>query len=141
MRPLRDALSDEPYSNLLGTTDSETVFALLLDRLQATKAAPGDADTLSEATADTVRRVSEVCAKLGVPATLNVGVTDGWAMAFVRYSTEGPGNSLYLLEDGRAFPGAVVVASERLDGDPGWRAVPDRSLLSADLTGVSVSPL
>ncbi len=62
-------------------------------------------------------------------------------MAFVRLSTEGPGNSLYLLEDGRAFPGAVVVASERLDDDPGWRAFPDRSLPSVDLTGVSVSAL
>ncbi len=88
-----------------------------------------------------MRRVSEVCARLGVPATLNVGATDGQAMAFVRPPTEGPGNPLYLLEDGRAFPGAVVVASERLDGDPGWCAVPDRSLLSADLTGVSVGDL
>lgn len=141
MRPLRDLLSDASYSNLLGTTDSETIFALLLDRLKATKAVPGDAETLAGATAETVRRVSETCAKLGVPATLNVGVTDGRAMAFVRHSTEGPGNSLYLLENGRAFPGAVVVASERLDDDPGWRAVPDRHLLSADRTGISVSPL
>jgi glutamine amidotransferase len=62
-------------------------------------------------------------------------------MAFVRLSTEGPGNSLYLFEDGRAFHGAIVVASERLDDDPGWRAVPDRSLLCADRTGVSVNPL
>jgi len=141
MRPLRDALSNESYSNLLGTTDSETIFALLLDRLKATKAVPGDAEALAAATAETVRRVSEVCAKLGVPATLNAGMTDGRAMAFVRYSTEGPGNSLYLLEDGHAFPGAVVIASERLDDDPGWRAVPDRSLLSADRTGVSESTL
>jgi gamma-glutamyl hercynylcysteine S-oxide hydrolase len=141
MRPLRDALSDESYSGLLGTTDSETIFALLLDHLRATKAVPGDADALVEATAGTVLRVAAICAKLGVPASLNVGVTDGRAMAFVRYSTEGPGNSLYLLEDGRAFPGAVVVASERLDYDPGWRAVPDRSLLSADRIGVSVIPL
>jgi glutamine amidotransferase len=141
MRPLRDALSDESYSNLLGTTDSESIFALLLDHLRAAKAVPGNVGTLAGATAETIRRVSGVCARLGVPATLNVGVTDGRAMAFVRYSTEGAGNSLYLLEDGRSFPGAVVFASERLDGDPGWRAVPDRSLLSADLTGVSVSPL
>src|SRR5215210_3786281 len=141
MRPLRDALSDESYSDLLGTTDSETIFALLLDRLQDTNVALGDADAVAAATAETIRRVSEICTKLGVPATLNVGVTDGRAMAFVRYSTEGPGNSLYLLEDGRAFPGAVVVASERLDDDPAWRAVPDRSLLRADRTGISVSPL
>ena len=141
MRRLRDALSDESYSGLLGTTDSETVFALLLDRLRATKAAPGDAAALAEATAETVRCVSEVCARLGVPAALNVGAIDGRAMAFARYSTGGPGNSLYLLEGGRSFPGAVVVASERLNADAGWRTVPDRHLLVADRRGVSVSPL
>ncbi len=141
MRPLRDALSDESYTGLLGATDSETIFALLLDRLRTTKAAPGDADALAEATAETVRRVSEACAGLGVPAALNLAATDGRAMTFARYSTEGPGNSLYILEDGRSFPGAVVVASERLDGDAGWRAVPDRRLLVVNRTGVSISPL
>ena len=141
MRLLRDALSDESYSGLLGTTDSETIFALLLDRLREAEAVPGDAGALAEATAQTVRLVSEVCAGLGVPAALNVALTDGEAFGFARYSTEGPGNSLYLLEGGRSFPGGIVVASERLDGDAGWRTVPDRHLLAADRRGVSISPI
>lgn len=141
MRPLRDSLSDASYSGLLGITDSETVFALLLDRLRETKAQPGDASALAETTADTIRYVSGVCDKLGIYASLNVGVTDGEAMAFVRYSTEGPGNSLYYLESGEALPDAVVVASERLDGDAGWRQVPDQSLLTADHGGVTIHPL
>ncbi len=141
MRPLRDSLSDASYSGLLGVTDSETVFALLLDRLRETKAQPGDAGALAETTADTIRCVSGVCDKLGIYASLNVGITDGAAMAFVRYSTEGPGNSLYYLESGEALPNAIAVASERLDGDAGWRQVPDRSLLAADHGGVAIRPL
>src|SRR5919199_2057998 len=141
MRPLRDALSDASYSGLLGVTDSETIFALLLDRLRGTKTRPGDADALAEATLETVRYVSATCAGLGVPASLNVGVTDGEAMAFIRYSTEGPGNSLYLCEGRGAFPDAVVVASERLDAEDGWRQVPDRHVLAADPEGVTVRPL
>jgi glutamine amidotransferase len=141
MRPLRAALSDASYSGLLGVTDSETIFALLLDRLREAKARPGDADSLAEATAGTIRYVSEACAKLGVYASLNVGVTDGEAMVFVRHSTEGPGNSLYFAEGVAAFPEAVVVASERLDGEAGWRQVPDRHLLSAGPGGVTVRPL
>ena len=39
MRTLRDAMSDESYSSLLGTKDSETVFTLLLDHLCTKKAA------------------------------------------------------------------------------------------------------
>jgi gamma-glutamyl hercynylcysteine S-oxide hydrolase len=72
---------------------------------------------------------------------LNLAVTDGTAMAFTRYSTEGPGNSLYCLEDAGSFPGAFVVASERLGGDPAWREVPDRHLLAADEGGASLRPL
>jgi glutamine amidotransferase len=74
-------------------------------------------------------------------ASLNLGVTDGEAMAFSRYSTEGPGNSLYFVEGGEAFPDAVVVASERLDGDAGWRQVPDRHLLTVDPKGATTHPL
>jgi glutamine amidotransferase len=126
MRTLRDTLSEESYAALLGTTDSETIFAMLLDRLRRSSR------NLGQASAETVRYVSAVCAKLGVKATLNLGVTDGERMAFTRYSTEGPSNSLYYAEDGKAFPEAVVVASERLDKDAGWREVPDRTILLID---------
>ena len=125
MRPLRDLLSDESYAGLLGTTDSETIFALLLDHLKA-------GEPLPEALAGTVHHVLEVCAKLGVEAFLNLTVTDGEKMAFTRCSSGGPGNSLYYVEGGGAFPEAVVVASERLDGDAGWKTVPDGHLLSVD---------
>ena len=135
MRPLRDALSDESYAGLLGTTDSETIFAGLLDRLRE------DPTNLRGATEQTVQLVTRVCADLGVKATLNLAVTDGTEMAFARYSTQGPGNSLYFVEDGRAFPGAIVVASERLDSDGGWLQVPDRHLLAVGEGGASVRPL
>src|SRR5215212_8947532 len=141
MRPLRDALSDASYSGLLGVTDSETIFALLLDRLRSKKTRPGNADALAEATIETILYVSVVCTNLGVHAALNIGVTDSRAMVFARYSTEGPGNSLYLVEGGEAFPNAVVAASERFDGDASWRQVPDRHLLVADAVGVASRPL
>lgn len=125
MRPLRDSLSDEAYAGILGTTDSETVFAVFLDLLR-------EGLSLEAALEETVRRVAQACAALGVEATLNLAATDGEKMAFTRYSTGGPGNSLYLLEGAGAFPDGVVVASERLDGEAAWREVPDRHLLALD---------
>jgi len=125
MRRLRDSLGDEAYEGLLGVTDSETVFAITLDRLR-------EGAGLGEALEEAVRRVSEVCADLGRRATLNLALTDGRGIALVRHSTDGPGNSLYLLEGGERFPGGVAVASEKLDGDEGWRPVPDRHLLEVD---------
>ncbi len=131
MRPLRDSLSDEAHAGLLGVTDSETIFAGLLDRLW-------EGASLDAALAATIRHVSAVCAVAGLKATLNLAVTDGAAMAFSRYSSEGPGNSLYYIEDGEASPGAVIVASEKLDGDEGWRELRDGSLLLLDpATGIS----
>ena len=136
MRPLRERLSDEAYSGLLGVTDSETIFAGLLDLLK------GDPTDLAGAAKETIRLVTEVCDGLSVRAALNLAVTDGTAMAFTRYSTQGPGNSLYMLENAETFPGAFVVASEWLDRDPGWREVPDRRLMSVRRgSGATLSPL
>lgn len=138
MRELRSSLSDAAYASLLGVTDSETVFADLCDRLGVSDApaarTPG-AGALAEALGETIRHVSKVAARAEVQATLNLSVTDGSAMVFSRYSLRGPGNSLYYLEDGRAFPGGLVIASERLDSYPGWREVPDDHLLVADAAG------
>ena len=135
MRPLRQRLSDEAYSGLLGVTDSETIFAGLLDLLRQ------DPADLAGAARETIRHVREVCDGLGVEATLNLAVTDGTAMVFTSYSTQGPGNSLYFIEDAEAFSEAFVVASERLDGDPGWREVPDRHLLAVGEGAASLHPL
>ena len=135
MRALRGSLGDESYAGLLGVTDSETVFAVALDRL-------AEGAGLGEALEETVRRVSKVCADLGRRATLNLALTDGRGLALVRHSTKGPGNSLYLLEDGGRYPGGIVVASERLDGDAGWRPVPDGHLLTVDGEhGAAMRPL
>jgi gamma-glutamyl hercynylcysteine S-oxide hydrolase len=41
----------------------------------------------------------------------------------------------------RHEPGAVLVASEPLDEAPGWRPVPDRSLVVATRETVEVAPL
>jgi gamma-glutamyl hercynylcysteine S-oxide hydrolase len=135
MRPLRDSLSDESYSGLLGVTDSETIFAVFLELLK------GNPTDLAGATSRTTRYVTEICEGLGLSAALNLAVTDGTMMTFTRYSTEGAGNSLYFVEDAAAFPGAVIVASERLDGDTGWREVPDRHLLVVEEGGASLYPL
>ena len=129
-------MGDAAYYRLLGVSDSETIFTGLLDLLR------DDPADLASAVRETTRLVTEVCGGLGIEATLNLSVTDGTTMAFTRYSTDSPGTSLYVLEDTETFPGAVVVASERLDVDPGWRKVPDRHLLSVRRgSGATLSPL
>ncbi|MER8041342.1 ergothioneine biosynthesis protein EgtC [Streptomyces sp. NPDC094032] len=102
-------------------TDSALVWALVLHRLRA-----GDAP--ERALADTVREVAEAAPE----ARLNLLLTDGSTITATAW-----GNSLSCLTG----PDRVVVASEPYDDDPRWRPVPDRTVLTASRSGVSLTPL
>ncbi|MGI8649271.1 MAG: ergothioneine biosynthesis protein EgtC, partial [Rubrobacter sp.] len=137
MRPMRGSLSDERYRGIIGTSDSETVFACLLNRLD-------DGLSPRDALLDTIRFVAKTCLSYDTKATLNLGLTDGQEMVFTRYSTSGATNSLYYLEGLGGLGGekSVLVASERVDGDDRWRRVPAGSLLKVGEDGrVSVDEI
>ncbi|MFI8521144.1 ergothioneine biosynthesis protein EgtC [Streptomyces sp. NPDC085481] len=113
-----------PAAELLGLearTDSALVWALVLHRLRA-----GDAP--ERALADTVREVAEA----DPGSRLNLLLTDGATITATAW-----GNSLWCLTG----PDRAVVASEPYDDDPRWRAVPDRTVLSASRADVALTPL
>jgi glutamine amidotransferase len=101
---LRSTLSDARRARIEGDADSEVLFAMALDRLDA-GAAPGDA------LADVIERVLAV-----TKGRLNMLLTDGRRIAATRY-----GNSLFVR--------GTTVASEPLDDAAGWDEVPDESVL------------
>lgn len=108
-------LSAGRAGQLAGTADSEVLFAMVLDRIDA--GAP-PARALSEV----VRSVME-----STGGRLNMVLTDGHTLAATAC-----GDSLYLLED---VPG-LVVASEPYDDRAGWREIADGSVLeSVDSVG------
>lgn len=65
-------------------------------------------------------------------ARLNLLLTDGRQIIATTW-----GDTLSWLE----LPDGLVVASEPYDDDPRWVDVPERSLLTADASGLSVTPL
>lgn len=111
---LRSTVSARRAAGIEGATDSELVFAMVLDRLDA----GSDAGT---ALAEVVRLVEKVA-----PARLNLVLTDGDQVAATAF-----GDSLFVLRDAGMARGATVVASEPCDDGPGWLPVPDRSLVLA----------
>jgi glutamine amidotransferase len=111
---LRAQISPKFAGLIEGDTDSEVLFALVLERINGGMS-PG------EALADVVRIVRERS-----DGALNLLLTDGEIIAATAL-----GNSLYL----RAGPG-VLVASEPLD-DESWAQVDNGSLVENDL----VTPL
>jgi glutamine amidotransferase len=113
---LRSQVSGRRQAGIQGGSDAEVLFALLLDRLDAGRP---PADALGDLVGS-------------VPGRLNLLLTDG---ATIWGTTWGDTLSW------RSWRGGVIVASEPLDDEPGWGAVPDCSLLTATADSTSVTPL
>lgn len=119
-RRLRHGLSERREAGVGGRSDSEVVFAMVLDRLDA-GAGAGAA-------------LAEVACELagGYGGRFNLLLSDGTTIAATRM-----GNSLFA----REHPGGGAVASEPYDGDPAWREVPDRSIAVLTRSSLTIAPL
>jgi glutamine amidotransferase len=100
--------------------DSALLFALAARATQSGAA-------LGEALAEVVTTVSD----LAPGGSYNLLAADGAALAATAW-----GDTLYVRESA----GAAVIASEPYDDEPGWRAVPDRSLVTADASTITIKP-
>lgn len=122
MRTLTGRLSERRYAGRAGATDSETLFLLLLDRLEQ-----GDAP--DEALSGLVQESMAIADEVGQPSFLNFLFSDGERVWATRAGTAPKQPSLYVAQDPQRFPGASLVASEPLDEDAAWQKVPEGSLV------------
>jgi glutamine amidotransferase len=114
---LRALVSPARAAGIEGVTDSEVLFALALDRLDAGESpAAALAAVIDAVTARTTGR-------------LNLLLTDGTRVAATAWE-----NSLFTRTMTGALP-VTWVASEPLDDDPGWTRVPDGSLVEVSAAG------
>lgn len=145
-RTLLSRLSDSAFESIHGSTDSEHFFALVHDALDDVDA-PQTAEALLDALRGAIDSTRELLAAFAPHESLylNAVLTDGDTALAVRYTDERghAGNSLhvnegaaYLCEDGvcrmhapGAGGGTVLVASEPLSTDDGWRTVPSNTAL------------
>ncbi len=157
-RALLDELSEEAFAGVRGSTDSEHLFALVLDELAGEEEPDGFA--LAAALERAMARALAMVAALapGEPSYLNLVLSDGRRSVACRYATGPPEDapSLYLSR-GRRYAceggacrmldpeeghGAILIASEPLSPDPGWEPVPAGHLLVATVDlEVTVRPL
>jgi glutamine amidotransferase len=108
---LRRQMSDERTAQLQGVTDSEVLFALVLDRVDAGACAP-----------EAIKAVIGDVLSVAPESRLNLCLTDGETIVATAC-----GDSLFMSSD----RGAVVVASEPYDDEPGWTEAADGSLVVA----------
>ncbi|MFQ5743902.1 MAG: class II glutamine amidotransferase [Acidobacteriota bacterium] len=155
-RHLIEALSDEAFATIEGNTDSEHLFALLIDEIRATS----DADSgtaLGRAMERTLNKLLTMSKRFGGGACyLNLAVSDGRSAVVTRCTTEEKAATLHL-HAGRSYTceeglcrmiepeegaGAVIVSSERLSDDPGWSMVPMNHMVTVGAGGqATVTPL
>jgi ergothioneine biosynthesis protein EgtC len=133
MRQIRDALHDEYYTAIAGSTDSEHIFALLLHFLHGR---PLSLPTILAAMSETIDQLLGWAMAKDVHVALNLALTNGECVVASRCASAAPAPSLYYTTNSPFFPQAAVIASERLSASSDWVAVSEDSLVAfdADLT-------
>lgn len=166
-RSLLSSLGDPAFQVVQGSTDSEHLFALVVDELgklqgeQQGKQQGNGAAVLGAALERAIARVVALAKAhanshgSGEPSYLNLALTDGESAAACRFTTEADyaGESLYV-HTGRVYAchdgvckmlapdrgrGCVLVSSEPLSQDPGWDEVPRNSLVLIEPDGTTAA--
>jgi glutamine amidotransferase len=140
-RKLREPLSDELYNWIKGQTDSEHIFAFLLNQMikKQTALQPEDVLDAFEYTFDHLKKFMKDNG-IQEPAYLNMMVTNGQFIVGTRYVTDSNEEPLtlyhsegsrFVVEDGvtrleapKDDDGAVLVVSEKLSDDKDWTIIP-----------------
>jgi gamma-glutamyl hercynylcysteine S-oxide hydrolase len=122
-REIQNILDPEIEAGILGSTDSEYLFALIRQYLT------DDADLSLEGAMMEAFATLEPWMGPG-RALLNVILTDGERLVASRHAINDPCPSLYYTSDDDSFPeGALVIASEPLTERDRWRSVPEGYIL------------
>jgi len=125
-RPLRDRLDDPIYQVIGGTTDSEHLFALLLQTWRTNPSL-----TLSEALEKTLLLLVELAQHHPTEFSANFILSDGQQLVASRFAHPNRAPSLYWLRNDATLPKAVAIASEPFhSGD--WIPCPERTVITVD---------
>ena len=159
-RKIREPLSDELYNWIKGQTDSEHLFAFLLNHLFSATTASVTPEAVMEAFEKTFSDLKQLMKENAIaePAYLNMLVTNGSFFVGTRYTTH-PGEEpltlyhseggRYVVEDGISFmvapkddDQAVLIVSEKLTEEAHWTAVPANHFVVVDhALNVRVRPI
>ena len=121
---LRRTVTQRRAADIEGTADSEVLFAMALDRLDA-GATPAEA--LDDVTAAVLALAD---------GKLNLLLADGHSITATAF-----GNTLFSLRGSGLAESGVLIASEPLDDDASWESVADGTTVLATANGLDTIPL
>lgn len=147
-RFMRRDLSDELYEWIKGQTDSEHLFALVIDIILKKNAEHLSAGLLSDSLLEAIQKTEEIKAQHGITedSWINAVITNGRSMVAVRYVSnpkEEPSslhysegnkyeckNGVCEMRTSNPEDHAVIIASEKLtDKSTDWKDVPPNHIL------------
>jgi ergothioneine biosynthesis protein EgtC len=144
-RQIQSGLNEEAFDLLKGTTDSEHLFALFANSY-GDYSGSSKLEAMASALVDAMDTVETIKKDRGieVPSLLNLVLTDGESAVITRYASPGQQepHSLYVhtgssyecvdgichMRDRSESGNTVLVASEPLSHDDGWRRVTANSM-------------
>lgn len=148
-RKIREPLSDELYNWIKGQTDSEHIFAYLLNYLFKTHKTI-NTDAVADAFDHTFQYVVKLAQEAGIkePAYLNMVITNGLFIVATRYVSDPKEDALtlyhsegarYVVENGEGRleapednDHAVLVVSEKLTDGAEWTLIPRNHLVMVE---------
>ncbi|MTI08289.1 class II glutamine amidotransferase, partial [Curvivirga aplysinae] len=121
-RKLESDISDELYAERTGTTDSELLFLLMLDR--------GLDDNPIQATKDLLEHLNQVMSEKSSkkPFRMTAAFTDGPRYYAMRYSTDDKPPSLYYAQINDQL---IIMSEPSEDDSTTWIEVPPSTLIEA----------
>jgi glutamine amidotransferase len=125
-RSIRDHLNDPAYQLITGSTDSEHIFALIVNELLNFPDLP-----LEIAVRRTLIFLRELAKTYPVYFSANLILSDGQQLVATRYANRHPTPSLYWLRDAPLYANSVLIASEPLFvGD--WQSIPEQNMITVN---------
>jgi glutamine amidotransferase len=124
------------YLRLHGTTDSEHLFALIL------QAWIDNSDrSLEAAVSDGLAVMADLARQHQVAASANLIIGDGTRLIATRFAVNTAPPSLYWLRDDPNFPDSAIIASEPLfEGN--WHTCPEQSMIGVgENLDIQIDPL
>lgn len=144
-RVIRESLPDHLYNEIIGTTDSEHLFAVLLDEI-------GDlekeltAQELGDVLERTINRITKLSIKynIEVGSSMNIIFTDGRHVVATRCRTnlEEDNPSLFYcvnsgsydinskIENENGINKSICISSEPMSSDPNWTMLPCNHMIT-----------
>ena len=121
---IRQALNDTSYQWIQGNTDSEHIFAMVLDEV-----AKNPQLSKELALGKVISQLAHWSEPLQVPLAINLLMSNGKQLIASRYGKHVSPPSLYWLKNDLNFPQGVIIASEPLfEGN--WNRCPESSIIS-----------